>query len=163
MIQLDLFEDTEFWADVKGYEGLYQVSNLGHVKSLNYNHGKKHKIMVGGIDRYGYRYYTLSKNKKTQNFWGHRLVAMAFIPNPENLPQINHKDENKQNNTMSNLEWCNSKYNSNYGTRNKKISESKMGEKNPMWGRHIYRKNKPVVDDCENVDGIVDGEGKIEE
>ena len=88
------------WKNIKGYEGLYQVSNYGRVKSLH----KNGKIINGYIDGKGYMHVALSKNGKKKWFRMHRLVAQAFIPNHDNLPIINHKDENKLNNRVDNLE-----------------------------------------------------------
>lgn len=104
----------EIWKDIEGYEGLYQVSNIGRVKSLNYNHTNQEKILKYGIDTSGYRVITLWKNRKGKTKTVHRLVANTFIPNPNNYPIINHKDENKQNNSVDNLEWCTYKYNLGY-------------------------------------------------
>ena len=118
----------EYWKPVVGYEGLYEVSNWGRVKSLPRNGTVKYaRILKLYTDKDGYLYVVLSKNNKQKLFKIHRLVAEAFIPNPNNLPMINHKDENKQNNNVENLEWCSAKYNSNYGTaierRSKKRSK----------------------------------------
>lgn len=107
----------EEWRDIEGYEGLYQVSNLGNVKSLNYGRSKIRKPVH---TKNGYIDMMLCKNGKCKHHLVHRLVAIAFIPNPDNLPFINHKDENKHNNRANNLEWCTREYNSNYGTRNNK-------------------------------------------
>ena len=114
----------EIWKDIKGYEGLYQVSNLGNIKTLQKeikckknSYLSKEKICKPSLDSSGYRQIVLTKNKIRKSFKVHRLVAQAFIPNPNNLPQINHKDENKQNNYIENLEWCTNLYNSRYGTR----------------------------------------------
>ena len=121
---------NEIWKDIKGYEGLYQISNLGQVKSLarpinNFNQCcGKDKILKGGIKR-GYRQVILLKDKKRKYASVHRLVAEAFLPNPRNLPIINHKDENKLNNKVDNLEWCTVKYNTNYGNCVAKRAESK--------------------------------------
>ena len=113
----------EIWIDIKGYEGLYQVSNLGRVKSLSKYAGnslRKEKILKNYKDKDGYVKVILCKNNKTRFLSIHRLIAEAFIPNPDNLPQINHKDECKSNNSIDNLEWCSCKYNINYGNRTKK-------------------------------------------
>lgn len=99
--------------------GLYQVSTKGQIKSLNVRKGR---ILKQHTQR-GYLYVGLSKQCKTKLHLIHRLVAEAFIPNPLHLPEVNHKDENKLNNNVDNLEWCDSKYNSNYGTRNKRKSK----------------------------------------
>ena len=119
----------EEWRDIKGYEGLYKVSNLGRIKSLNYGGCKgREGILKPIIDNGGYCRIFLYKNNKKRKFIVHRLVAQAFIPNPNNLPQVNHKDENKANNCVNNLEWCDCKYNQNYGTRNKRIGKT-LGKK----------------------------------
>lgn len=95
--------------------GLYQVSNLGRVKSLgNKSNHKLEKIRQPQKQNEYYK-ITLYKNAQYKNYAIHRLVAKAFIPNPDNLPEINHKDENKLNNCITNLEWCDKKYNINYG------------------------------------------------
>lgn len=113
----------EEWRDIDGYEGLYQVSNLGRVKSLSrYARMKgrsarevKEKIL-SQANVNGYRGVILSINGNKKTFRVHRLVAQAFIPNPHNLPYINHKDEVRSNNNVSNLEWCTPLYNNMYGT-----------------------------------------------
>ena len=107
----------EIWKDIEGYEGLYQVSNMGRVRSLKY----KNERILKPRKQSGY-YKVLLYNNETREYLIHRLVANAFIPNPDNLPQVNHKDEDKANNCVSNLEWCTQKYNSSYGTRGKRIS-----------------------------------------
>ena len=119
---------TEIWRDIDGYEGRYQVSNLGRVKSLNYNHTGKEKILKPNTIRDGYLQVSLY-NKKMKNCYVHRLVAQAFIPNPDNLPEINHKSEEKWLNTVENLEWCDREYNCNYGTRIEKIAKSNINGK----------------------------------
>lgn len=133
----------EIWRPIKGYETYYEVSNLGNVRSLNrivtYSDGRKGlhkgKIMKIRKDKDGYLICSLCKNSKYSTITVHRLVAEAFIPNPDKLPEVNHKDENKANNFVfvnkdgsvdlgkSNLEWCTRSYNINYGTRNEKISK----------------------------------------
>ena len=96
----------EVWKDIPDYEGLYQVSNLGRVKSLNKYHHKKEQILKNRITKDGYYETVLCKKGKMSFFRTHRLVAIAFIPNLLNKPQINHKDGNKLNNNVKNLEWC---------------------------------------------------------
>lgn len=111
----------ETWKDIPNYEGLYQVSNLGRIKSLyNYRRGN---ILTPRLKR---GYYTVGLRKNGVRKWHlvHRLVASAFILNKNNLPQINHKDENKLNNCVDNLEWCTVSYNNNYGTRQERVSKT---------------------------------------
>ena len=105
---------NEIWKDVPGYSGLYQVSNLGRIKSFMNQYGHGERIIKGEITKTGYIQVSLNHKR----FKIHRLVATAFIPNPESLPQINHKNEIKTDNRVENLEWCTAKYNSNYGTKN---------------------------------------------
>ena len=112
----------EIWRDIEGFGTCYQVSNLGRVKSLKYG---KERIMKAMKDEDGYLRVTLYKDGKKKKYGVHRLVATAFIPNPYNLPQVNHKDEVKTNNISYNLEFCSVKYNINYGSRTKRMVESK--------------------------------------
>ena len=118
----------QIWKDIPGYEGLYQVSNTGKVRSLIYAYSGKTRVLKQATKDNGYKVIGLNKNGKRKVYHIHRLVAQAFIPNPLNLPQINHKDENPSNNTVWNLEWCTPKYNINYGNCRKKISEAKKGK-----------------------------------
>lgn len=121
----------EVWKDIKGYEGLYQVSNLGRVKSLDrfvdWKYDKKQfikgKVLKNCSMSSGYLFVGLSKNGKVKNHSIHRLVAKAFIPNPESKPEVNHLDENISNNNVTNLQWVTPSENANYGTRNKKVAE----------------------------------------
>jgi hypothetical protein len=124
----------EIWKNIKGYEGFYQVSNLGRVKSLDryitYSNGNviftKGKIINGFKKDNGYWSIDLYKNGTKKKFHKHRLVAMEFIPNPENKPEVNHKDENRSNNCVDNLNWCTSKENKHYGSlpeRRKEIAK----------------------------------------
>ena len=115
----------EIWRDIAGYKGLYQVSNLGNVKSLNYNRTGKERVLKPKTNRNGYLQVVLSKDNKQKFFYVHRLVALHFIPNTNNLPEVNHIDENKSNNCVTNLEWCSSKYNNTYNDRQKRIGEKK--------------------------------------
>lgn len=130
----------EIWRDICGYEGYYQVSNYGRVKRLGRLYWNvpnesysffPENILCGHYTPKGYKRVLLSKDCKQKKYLVHRLVATAFIPNPNNLPQVNHKDEDKTNNFVyvnedgtvdlekSNLEWCDNKYNCNYGTQRK--------------------------------------------
>ena len=103
----------EVWKDVCGYEGLYQVSNKGRVKSIY----RYRKVLKPQTSNSGYLRVDLFKDKARKQFSIHRLVAIAFLPNPENKPEVNHKDECKTNNFLCNLEWVSRKENNRYGTR----------------------------------------------
>lgn len=96
----------EVWKDIKGYEGLYQISNLGRVKSLRSN-----QFLSGGNNGNGYQFVFLCNKKVNKRFYIHRLVALHFIPTKNNKLQVNHKDGNKSNNCVENLEWCTNKEN----------------------------------------------------
>lgn len=119
---------TEEWRDVVGWEGYYQVSNLGRVRSLDRKavnsagvmHHTKGKILSSSKVGHSYNKTIFSANGRKETPRICRLVATAFIPNPDNLPQVNHKDENTGNDCADNLEWCDSKYNMNYGTATKR-------------------------------------------
>ena len=132
MIDL-ISRSEEEWKAIQGYEGIYEVSNFGNVRSLpRYKRGNfDSKVFIEGKtikqvkNNRGYYIVQLSKNNKVKNFSVHRLVATAFIPNPNSFPQINHKDEDKTNNKASNLEWTTLKRNINYGTRNKRMALTK--------------------------------------
>lgn len=93
--------NTKCWKDIAGYEGLYSVSSAGKIYSR-----KSEKFMSPKTDKDGYQVVTLVKDGKMRSFYVHRLVAQAFIPNPENKPTVNHLDENKSNNKKSNLQWA---------------------------------------------------------
>ena len=112
----------EIWKPIKGYEGLYEVSSMGNIRSVDRTvHTKTGdrtylgRTIVPQIDKDGYYKVCLCKNNKPHTRYVHRIVAEAFIENPEGCPVINHKDENKRNNDFRNLEWCTVKYNTNYG------------------------------------------------
>ena len=108
----------ELWKDIKGYEGLYQVSNLGRVYSLT-----SKKVIKPHYNNSGYLKIDLYKDGNGKRFLVHRLVAETYLPNPNNYPQVNHKDENKTNNCVSNLEFCDRKYNIRYGTGHDRAAE----------------------------------------
>ena len=116
-----MLDNNEIWMDCKGYNGKYQVSNMGRVWNV-----KSQTYLKGTVTDRGYVYVHLTApNGKHKKERLNRLVALAFIPNPLGLPQVNHKDENKLNNCADNLEWCDAKYNANYGTRNQRIGNSR--------------------------------------
>lgn len=98
--------DKEIWKDIKGYERLYQISNYGNIKSLNYKRTGKEQILKQNINGRGYCYVNISINNKYKNILIHRAVAKTFIPTNNEKLDINHKDGNKQNNRVENLEWC---------------------------------------------------------
>lgn len=142
----------EIWKDIEGYEGLYQVSNLGRVKSLDKQkempngaiYTRKGKILRQYVDSTKkYWIVNLYKNHKQTTKYVHRLVALAFVPNPENKPQVSHKDERNLknaetcNNSADNLEWATSEENNNMPQRRSKF----LGKNNPMYGVHITGKS----------------------
>ena len=131
---------TEIYKDIKDLEGLYKVSNFGRVKSLGNgkSYNSKERILKPDTSRNGYLKVLLYKDGKKKKFLVHRLVAEAFIPNPNNLPCVNHKDEDKTNNYVGtpendymdgNLEWCSHEYNINYGTRNERSAKARINGK----------------------------------
>lgn len=121
--------EKEIWLPVKGYEGLYEVSNFGAIRSLQkidaLGRLKHEKSLKANKRKNGYLKVSLYKNGKANHYLVHRLVCEAFLPNPCGLRLVNHKDENKQNNHVGNLEWCDSKYNNNYGTSNYRQARTK--------------------------------------
>ena len=150
----------EIWCDIEGYEGLYQISNKGRVKSLKWG---KERILRPMINTSGYYYITLCNDSVKKAFQLHRLVAQAFIPNLYNKPQVNHLDENKLNNSVDNLEWATAKENSNYGSRNERagnslsipiLQYSKSGEFIKKWlgalevERVLGINNSHIIDCC---------------
>ena len=113
----------EYWKPVPGYEGLYEVSNFGNVRSLGFDSRHPGRILKKSQYPNGYYYVPLHKDKSVKNIMVHRLVALAFIPNPDNLPFVNHKSEIKTDDSVDNLEWCDRMYNTRYGTGIKRMSE----------------------------------------
>lgn len=157
--------EKEIWRDIVGYEGKYQVSNCGRVRSVKrtvwdnrgYYKTVPEKILKVGITSRGYAEVQLWKDGIKKYYLVHRLVGQAFLPNPEKLPQVNHKDENKQNNNVDNLEFCSVSYNNTYNGKakkaGKKISEKLRGRKLPEEqikkiaekNRNHPRKSKPIM------------------
>lgn len=128
----------ESWKDIVGYEGIYEISNAGIIKSIKNNKNKKEKTLKHFVDN-NYHRVCLCKNGHKKRFMVHRLVAEAFIPNPNNYPEVNHKDENKENNYVGNLEWCNKKYNMNYGTQKERSRLKNIEtQKNPIFQMDKY-------------------------
>lgn len=128
-------KEKEDWKDCLGYENLYQVNKKGDIRSC---HNGKWHILSACISKGGYRHFLFYKDGKRKNVRGCRLVAEAYIPNPDNLPFVNHKDENPANDCVENLEWCTCEYNNNYGTARQRSSIN-------------HSKNRPVC--MFNVDG----------
>ena len=116
----------EVWKPVKGYEGLYEVSNLGRVKSLNYMHTGKEGILKANKDNDGYLHVNLYKNNKMKSCTIHRLVAIAFVENPEGYNEVNHIDKNRENSKASDLEWCSRQYNVDYSQSKAVIGINKV-------------------------------------
>lgn len=117
----------EIWIPIVGYEGRYSVSNFGNIAS---HRGGKTRILKPTLNRSGYTYVDLCKNGMRRSHRVNVLVANHFLPKPNGMEEVNHKDENKSNNRVENLEWCTHRYNMNYGTRT---------------GRAISHLRKPVV------------------
>lgn len=156
----------EIWRDVTGFEGYYQVSNTGKIRSLNYRKKKGViKELSPRINKNGYAQVMLSLEGQYYMKYVHRLVAKEFVPNPHSYPIINHKDENKSNNNADNLEWCTIKYNNSYGSRPKnlsishkgkkaseetrrRLSEVNKGENNPMYGKHPSEETRKKISEA---------------
>ena len=119
--------ESEVWKDIVDYEGYYQVSNKGNVRSIGRKDsiGRKRRGLTLKLrnTRKGYILVDLSKNGIRETKYTHRLVAEAFLPNPNNYPEVNHRDEVKDNNNVENLEWCDTRYNLNYGTARKRAAK----------------------------------------
>ena len=141
----------EVWKDIKGYEGLYQVSNLGNVKKLktlrNNRYNKptwdnRPKILKPWDNGFGYKVVSLEQDKKRKNYYVHRLVAEHFIPNVEGKSQVNHKDYNKSNNQVDNLEWVTAKENTNWSKPN--FAKHHICKTNTGFRYIIFRATKNV-------------------
>lgn len=135
---------NEIWKDIPGYKGFYQASNLGRIKRMTAGKTREHILKQFQVGEYMSVGPSINSVKMQRRV--HRLVAMAFIPNPNWFPCINHKDENKLNNTVANLEWCDVKYNCNYGTSILRCSESRKNNK--------YSKKVEKVDKQGNIVAI---------
>lgn len=141
----------EEWKDIIGYEDSYQVSSIGRVRSKDRvlkaaNDGKQMKrgqIISGTIMPNGYIVVGLWRNNKVKQKYVHRLVAEMFLPNPLCLNEVNHKDEDKRNNCSSNLEWCNHKYNLNYGSVKEKIGRANRNGK--FWSKKVAQYKGDVL------------------
>lgn len=121
-------EYMALYKDVKGYEGLYLISDEGEVISLKHDKPKRLKTGLRGRDGLFYEFVSLAKNGENKCFSVHRLVAEAFLDNPNNFPEVNHKDENPLNNCVDNLEWCTRQYNIDY-SKSKRVEQFENGEK----------------------------------
>lgn len=140
-VVINVPDDCEVWKDIDGYEGIYQVSNKGNIKTLEHksecksyisdnkivpSFSKKvlENITKGYLTKNGYRQIRLCKDGTKTKFYIHRLVAKAFIDNPNNYEFVNHKDENKENNCVENLEWCTKSYNCLYSNNHMRANEN---------------------------------------
>lgn len=136
----------EEWKKIPGYEGLYEVSNMGNVRNV-----RRNKLLRLSKTNNRYIRVSLCKNGIKTGLTVHRLVAEAFLPNPDNLPEVNHKDEDKTNNRVENLEWCDHKYNMNYGTRNIRAKETAIkngyytGLSKEEYHKKYYEENKEKI------------------
>ena len=132
----------EEWKSIPGYEGLYEVSSYGRVKRLEgydrFNRKIVNKLLKPSYNTSGYYIVHLYNNGFMKSKLLHRLVAQAFIPNPDNLPEVNHKDEDRTNNSVENLEWCNRKYNCNFGTLQQRRIQTNIN--NGKYSEPIKRK-----------------------
>lgn len=122
-------EQQEIWKDISGYEGYYQVSNLGRVKSFVRHSKENGHILVACAGKARYNSVALNKNGIRKTAKVHRLVAKAFIPNPMGYSCVNHKDENPFNNRADNLEWCTQEHNLNYGTARERIADKLLSDR----------------------------------
>ena len=146
----------EEWRPIRNYEGLYEVSNMGNVKSLErtvwdsvrgYYRTVHERILKGRDSGQGYQKVQLCKDGKIKNYFVHQLVATAFCENQEGYTEVNHLDENPKNNCADNLEFCSRKYNVNYGTRTERQAEKIRGKKQSeeTIKKRVEKLGKPVL------------------
>lgn len=162
---------NEIWKPIKDYENLYQVSSFGRVKSLEHYDtvGRLRKERILSIKPKPYCQVCLSKNGEKVCYFVHRLVAETFIPNPDNLPCVNHKDENPSNNYLNNLEWCTQAYNTQYSfnlhrkERTERLSSLRKGKPSPNKGKVASTETKeklrishlnPIYNSTEFIDKV---------
>ena len=144
---------NEIWKDIPEFEKLYQISNFGRLRIL---YGRcKNSMSYGSIKKGGYLHFALYKNKKYYKYMAHRLVALAFIPNPNNYPQVNHIDRNRKNNNLNNLEWCNAHQNA----KHKLISKDHnlkftMTDINNMYKLHLENKTITEIASIYNIKSV---------
>lgn len=155
----------EIWRDIEGYECLYQVSSEGRVKSLKWN---KERILKPSMDRGGYLLVNLHTGGKQKTYKVHRLVCKAFHENPENKPEVNHINEDKTDNTASNLWWCTAKENCNHGTRTERAAKTQSksvgqytldGELIKIWPSVRETERKTGFSHC-NISEVANGKRK---
>jgi hypothetical protein len=165
----------EIWKDIQGYEGLYQVSNLGRIKSLGrtikrigpkgkiFDRTYPEKVLKYGKDKKGYYRTVLSLDGINTTVKVHRIVAQTFIPNPENKPQVNHIDGNKTNNRIDNLEWCNNQENQDHSWKTglrKRGKEHWSYGKQPQGFKKYYETHKGIRHPSYGVRGIKNSNSK---
>jgi hypothetical protein len=145
---------AEIWRPVVGYEGLYEVSNHAHIRGL---YRRKYKMLLSPAkNEKGYRYVCLYKDGSSKCFKVYRLVATAFIPNPNNLPEIDHIDGSRDNDVAWNLMWVTHKENINNPITRQRFSEAQRGEKNSFYGKHHSEKTKKSISDTKRGITFVD-------